>query len=180
MLKTRARRRLNEKGIATVEMVPLLVLFMMLLNFTIGFFGVIHSGVLNSIAARNYAFETFRNRTNLNYLRDIGDSGLNLNSNYTKFNYRFHGIISERSGALTWVATRRPLKFTDHQKFLTVSDTGQGSKQDHETLVRRVQGTGKVSEVFSGETPEDGQSGVNPVWVQTLYGMCLNSKCAPN
>lgn len=179
MLKRLRRPAKNEKGIATVEMVPLLVLFMMLLNFTIGFFGVIHSGVLNSIAARNYAFETFRNRTSLNYLRDIGDGGLNLNSNYTKFNYRFHGIISEGSGMLTWVATRRPIKFTDHRKFLRPSDTGQGTKQDHETLVRRVQGTGKVSEVFSGDTPDDGQSGVDPIWVQTLYGMCLNSKCAP-
>lgn len=168
----------GERGIASIEMIPVLVLFVMLLNYTMGFFGVIHSGILNSIAARNYAFETFRNRTNLNYLRDIPE-GLNLNSYYTKYNYRFHGIISEYSGRLDWVATRRPIKFTDHQKYRSAAGGGQGTKSDHESLVRRIQGGGKTSDIFSGEGPEDGQSGVNPVWLQTLYGICLNSACAP-
>lgn len=178
MLTQKRRMKKDERGIATVELVPLLVLFVMLLNFTIGFFGIIHSGILNSIAARNYMFETLRNRTNLNYLRDIPD-GLSLRSNYTKFNHRFHGIISEYSGDLDWVATRRPLKFTETEELTKLSSNGQGTKSEHETLVRQIQGTGKVSDIFHGNGPDEGQNGINPVWVQTLYGICLNAKCGP-
>ena len=68
----------NQKGMAVFEIVPLLVLFVLLLNFVFGFFGIIHSGILNSIAARNYAFETFRNRTSLNYIRDESTSDLDF------------------------------------------------------------------------------------------------------
>lgn len=173
------KSKCKEKGNASIEMIPLLLLFAMLFNFTLGFFGIIHSGILNSIASRNYAFETFRNRTNLTYLRDI-DSGRGLEteirSRYTRHYYRFHGIISETNGgAQNWIATKRPIRFTD----LNNEDNNLSNQAEHETLVRNIQSDQKVSDIFSGRQAEEGRSGVNPVWIQTLYGICLNAQCRP-
>lgn len=163
----------GQKGISTVELIPVLLLFALLFNFSLGFFGVIHSGILNSIAARNYAFETFRNRANLTYLRDV-DVG-QKDAFYTKMNFRFHGITSEGHTDLDWYATQRPIKFTD----LKNGVENKAKKEDH-GLVRQVADTGKASDVFTGKTPEDGRNGTSPVWIRVLYGICLNSKCGPS
>lgn len=175
MLKQKRGRHIrSEDGLASVEMVPILLLFAMLFNFTLGFFGVIHSGILSSIAARNYAFETFRNRPNLTYLRDEVEKSMSaeIDSRYTKVGYRFHGIIGENGNA-TWVATKRPIKFTEANG----QDEPLGDLTDHSTLVRTIQSTGKVSDIFTGRKADEGKSGVNPVWIQTLYGICLNETC---
>lgn len=179
MLAVRPRRK--EKGSASVEMVPILLLFAMLINFTLGFFGVIHSGILSNIAARNYAFETFRNRSRLTFLRDqLGDGRAvsdEINSNYAKVGYRFHGIISEdNKGRQDWIATKRAIRFTDATNG---QDETQGDKGDHTTLVRNIQSVGKVSDTFTGEKATDDKNGVNPVWIQTIYGICLFSTCKP-
>ena len=42
-----------------------MVIFVMLMSFGMGLFGVVHTAILHSIAARTYSFETFRQRTNL-------------------------------------------------------------------------------------------------------------------
>lgn len=179
MLKRNPRRaRRSQEGMASVEIVPILLLFAMLFNFTLGFFGVVHAGILNSIAARNYAFETFRNRTNLTYLRDVDlrPATEEIQARYTKVGFRFHGIISENNrGSQDWIATQRPIRFTDAGGM----DEALGDKGDHTTLVRSIQSVGKVSDTFTGMTAEEGKSGVNPVWLQTLYGICLNSTCGP-
>lgn len=179
MLKQSPRKLKKQKGMASIEMVPILLLFAMLFNFTLGFFGVIHTGILNSISARNYAFETFRNRTNLTYLRDSDTRTATeeIDARYTKVGYRFHGIISETNNATDWIATQRPIRFTDTNVGL---DEPLGDANDHRTLVRNIQSTGKVSDTFTGKTEEEGKSGVNPVWLQTLYGICMNSRCGPS
>jgi len=103
---------LNQKGMSTLEMVPILTVFLLLVNFGMGFFGVIHSGIMNSIAARNYAFETFRSRTNLNYLRDEITS--DVNPYYSQVGFRFHSIVGEDAKtANLWIATKRPIKFSE-------------------------------------------------------------------
>jgi hypothetical protein len=173
------RLRTSSAGNASVEVVPILLLFALLFNYTIGFFGVIHSGILNSIAARNYTFETFRNRPNLTYLRDI-DQGrgfeVEIGSRYTKHNYRFHGIVSETNGGVqTWIATQRTIRFTDTNQL----EQRLGNQGDHEILIRNIQSAGKVSDTFTGKTADEGKAGVNPVWIQSLYGICLNSTCRP-
>ena len=57
----------NEKGMAALEIIPIVIIVVLLLSFSFGFFGVIHTGILNSMAARNYAFETFNHRSDLRY-----------------------------------------------------------------------------------------------------------------
>lgn len=167
----------KQDGVASVEMVPILMLFALLFNFTLGFFGIIHTGILNSIAARNYAYETFRQRVNLTYLRDIEGSSAaaEVNNRYTINHFRFHGIISGTgagANAEDWYVTQRPMKFTDLSALQS-----EGTSSDHLTLVRTIQSTGKVSDIFTGKTAGDGKNGVDPVWVQTIYGICLNAIC---
>ena len=153
----------NQKGIAVFEIVPILVIFILLLNFAIGFFGAIHSGILNSIAARNYAFETFRNRTNLNYLRDIAGSADTFT--YLKTGYRFHGTVSDGFRGSEWTATKRNIKFTEARNPASTNDTST-----HNTNVIKVATGGKASDVIN-----DGE--FESIWVRTVYGICLNKKC---
>ena len=60
----------NQKGVAMVEMLPLLAIFILLFGLLFGFWSSIHSGTLNSISARRYAFEVLNNRTHFIYHRD--------------------------------------------------------------------------------------------------------------
>lgn len=162
---------LNQKGMASVEMIPILMMFIVLVNFGLGFFGVIHSGILNSIAARNYAFETFRNRANLNYLRDTSTSDPVF---YGNKGFRYHFVHAEGDKRSLAVATKRPIKFTE---VVTPTDA-LGSADDHNKKVKSIKDTGAVSEVFTGKNKVDGDAGVSPVWIMTSYGICLRASCA--
>jgi len=165
---------LNQRGMATMEMVPILMLFAMLVSFALGFFGIIHSGIVNSIAARNYAFETFRNRANLNYLRDeVGDPVYFLVTGY-----RYHSITGDQKSAssqLQWVATTRPIQFTEVANPLEAI----GSPADHNSKVRSLVDGAPTSDKFEGQTRAAGDAGVDPVWVMTSYGICLTAGCVP-
>jgi hypothetical protein len=155
----------NQKGIAVFEIIPILAVFILLLNFAIGFFGVIHSGILNSISSRNYAFETFRNRANLNYLRDIADSDNTFT--YSKAGYRYHGTVSEtnRGSGVNWTATKRNIKFTESR-----NPAGSNDSSSHNTNVLKIAAGGRASDVIGEEEFES-------VWVRSVYGICLNPKC---
>ncbi len=145
---------LNQKGMAVFEIVPILGIFILLINFTIGFFGVIHSGILNSIASRNYAFETFRNRAHLGYFRDtIGMAPGDLEGSFSELGFRYHGTISEGRSGNEWYATRRALKFTEYLS------PGQDSENVHNRKVASVATGGRASDVI--ETDE-----FSSVWVR--------------
>lgn len=160
---------LNQKGMATIEVIPVLMIFILLFNFTLGFFGVIHTGILNSIAARNYAFETFRNRATLNYLRDIDlDSGTDQIV-YKVGGNRFHGIVSEtRKASEDWPVTIRPIRFTDVRSGV---EELKGKNNSAHQATRKIASNSKVSEISAVD------EGVNPVWIRSLYGICINVKC---
>lgn len=154
----------NQKGMAIFEIVPLLAIFILLLNFAIGFFGAIHSGILNSIAARNYAFETFRNRTNLNYIRDEATSDLDFY--FYKQGYRIHGIKGEgKPSDEQFYATRRSIKFTE-----AVDTTVTGETMIHNRKVAQIATGARASDIIE-------QDEFSKVWVRTLYGICLNKNC---
>jgi hypothetical protein len=164
---------LNQRGLATMEMIPILIIFFILVNFTLGFFGVIHSGILNSMAARNYAFETFRNRANLNYLRDEGSEAVF----YSNAGYRYHSIISESNkGQNSWVATQRPIQFTENG---AQGVEPQGDKNDHNVTVRSMVEANPTSTYFPGTSAAAGDAGLDPVWIMTSYGICLTATCKP-
>lgn len=161
---------------ATIEVIPVLVIFLVLINFTLGFFGLIHSGILNSIAARNYSFETFRNRADLNYIRDKGvPTDDMVKAHFNKVGFRYHGVIAEGVGSATdFVATERTIRFTDLN---TGVENPNNDPNAHNRMVAQINDNDKVSKVFTGETADDSNSGVSPAWIKTMYGICLNSLC---
>lgn len=168
MLKQTPRRLRDRKGMATIEMIPIMIVIAILINFALGFFGVIHTGILNSIAARNYAFETFRNRTNLMYFHDVRQITTS-DQHFKKYNSRVHGIASENRGS-------------DNAAIVTLRKIGFGMSPDPGTKtdqsVHEPGGGGDrgVFGIEEGVRNEDVDSA--PVWVRPAYGICLNAKCS--
>ncbi len=159
----------NQSGLATIETIPLLAIFLILLAYSFGSFGIIHTGILNSIAARTYAFEIMRGRTNVSYFRD--------RPNYPELAHfklrgnRIHGIKNEmrpgdRDNELNFRATERPLRIG---LGAIPADASRTTASIHNTRV-----FSEVSEQVQTSV------GVSPAWVMTQYGMCINATCGGN
>ncbi|WP_413583122.1 hypothetical protein [Bdellovibrio sp. HCB288] len=166
MLKSKKSFISNEKGSAMIEVIPVIFVIVTFITFSLGFFGAIHSGILNSIAARNYAFETFRHRSNLSYFRNNGDVD-NAQLSYDKMSLRLHGINSEdapKNGTPEWFASTRPININllSSQKEVEMS----GTKNEHNQQVP-----------FIKEEERNEKVGVNPIWIKSQYGICLNAAC---
>lgn len=147
----------NEKGLAMLETVPLIVIFVVLTSFGMGFFGIVHTAVLNSIGARAYAFETFRQRTNLYYFRENG-SGLSRPINFSKKGWRYHAVQHESDKRERFVATTRPIALGR-----SVAST-ESSLETHNQQIFEI-------------LPRNERISVNPAWVMVGYGICLNANC---
>jgi hypothetical protein len=148
-------------------MIPILIIVLLLMNFSIGFFGVIHTGILNSMAARNYAFETFRHRSNLTYFTTDSATNASKDNAYDIDQQRMHTTLSERtmnSSSQNTFATSRPIDFFEYSA--RQADEVGTKEDDHN------KGTNTVidGKRFQG-------TGVNPVWIKTAYGICLNTTC---
>ena len=153
----------SEKGMATIETVALLVIFVMLIGYTFGAFGIIHTGILNSIAARTYAFETMRNRSNVTYFRDIpgGD-----NHHFARIGARIHTIKSESdTTSPNFPATERAMQ-------MGLGGTASLGRDDATIHMQ------KIPNLVPGR--RNTQVEVNPVWIMTQYGICINAKCGGN
>lgn len=167
MLKKRKFAQINnEKGMAVFEIIPIVIIIVMFINFSLGFFGAIHTGILNSIASRNYAFETFRNRTDLTYFRNSGPVGVE----FSKVKNRVHGTISEKLATKTqtdppWAASSRLIDFMSFSN--RAAEEIGNSKGEH----------AKTRGLSDGRVSESVHQGVNPIWIKTTYGICLNSSC---
>src|SRR5690606_18420493 len=92
------------------ETLPILLIFLVLISYAIGYFGIVHTSVLNSISARTYAFETFRNRTNLVVFRD-NIASVKDNSHFAGIGNRVHAISTddrpENAQNVTYATSRR-------------------------------------------------------------------------
>ncbi len=160
----------NEKGLATVETIPLLAIFVILLAYSFGSFGIIHTGILNSIAARTYAFETMRGRTNVTYFRDNVRTGVAIEAaHFLHKGNRVHGIRQETrpgdgaQGDEGFYPTERPVRIGLGGIAGDASRTTASIHNDR---------------VFTDVQEQvQTQIGVSPVWVMTQYGMCLNARC---
>jgi hypothetical protein len=153
----------NQKGMAAIEMIPMMIITAIIINFSFGFFGAIHSGILQSIAARNYAFEIIRHRANANYFRDKGTAI----ASYRKMGNRLHTVVRENPpGDYKFVSTRRPIQYLGG-RYVNIED--KGTSQDHTTEVYNV----KPGEQYSDK------DGVTDIWVKPMYGLCLSSECKP-
>lgn len=155
----------NQRGSALVETIPILVVFLVLLFYGMGFFGVVHTGILNSISARAYAFETFRNRANVTYFRDRGDDA-GLLYVFNRVGNRIHAIDSERRppGDNNQYASTRPISIGAMRA--PASEMNRATQNDHNINIFGIR-----------ERNRQGGVEVNPAWVMVAYGLCLDANC---
>ncbi len=159
----------SEKGLATVETVPLLLIFVILLAYAFGSFGIIHTGILNSIAARTYAFETFRNRSSLVYFRDAGGDGLSGKMHFQRLENRIHGIMQE---ILPGQGLPNDVQFKATERPLRIGFGGIPGDASRNTASLHNE------KIFTDvREQQQSQVGVSPAWVMTQYGICINAKC---
>ena len=152
----------NEKGLATIELTGFLILFVSMLGFLLGFWGVFHSGVLNSIGARAYAYETFRNRTHLQYFR------IDNPEHYGKVGSRFHRVVynpSRSSSGFTedFYAPERKLSLNP---YFYEKEEPQINLFREEDIYKDIKSKRRYS-----------TQGLNPVWIKVTYGICLHHRC---
>lgn len=163
-LLPKSGKGLDDKGMATLEMIPILVIFVLLLNFSFGFFGVVHTGILNSIAARNYTFETLRNRASVIYFTPYSNE---YSLNFKEPGFRAHGVIAEdTSNKEEFVATTRLIDFFTFAKGRAAEEEAAKNSGLHVNKIQELDESGRNDTI-----------GANPVWIKTVYGMCLNETC---
>ena len=167
MLKTKQKPKFksDERGIATIETLPLLFLFVFLFAYTLGAFGMIHTGIKQSISARAYAFETFRNRTSLVYFRDSTNGFM---MHFRDMGFRTHAIRSENdvSGSGQGAEFRAP------ERPIRIGMTSEIEGRESNVHVDKVPASEDLNPGKRNEKVE-----VNPVWVINQYGMCMTAKC---
>jgi len=170
--KLHSLKKKKQKGMAVIEAIPVLFMMVLVFNFSLGFFGAIHSGILNSIGAYNYTMETFRYRSNLMYFRPGAD-----NKNYKKSMNRVHGVIKDGSEESpneakgVWPATVRDITFNGVTRSTASdeSDRGYGGR------------TSNTNVWFANSTyvPSTGSAIQSPrIWIKTVYGICINADCS--
>jgi hypothetical protein len=148
----------NNKGMATLEAIPLIVIFVMLVGYALGLWGVVHSATLHSIGARQYAFATLRNRANYTFHRDNGGDVLHNK----KIGYRYHAITINKGSdfeapILPITVGKKPAN-TDLQNLNTTN------QQMHYDTLFDLQKRNQTVE-FSH------------AWIMAGYGICLNPVC---
>ena len=160
MLNLNRKSLSNNSGMAAVEMIPMMVIVMFLIVFSLGFFGVVHTAILNSIGARNYAFETFRHRADLIYIRE---KNLDPVVEYYLQGSRTHATVDTGPSQITeFPATGRRIDF------LKPGDTIGNTENHHNNVITKAELNRRIlPEAF----------GVNPVWIKVTYGICLNVAC---
>ena len=170
----KAAKRRSERGMAILESIPALFMLIVIFNFALGFFGAIHSGILNSIASYNYTMETFRFRSNLMYFRP-GSS----KDNYSTAMNRVHGVVAdgvktEDTKRAKWPATVRPIAI--NSAIVSIRS------QEAEGIDRRLASKGQRGNIWTADSnyaPESkDESPFTPeIWIKTVYGICLNADC---
>lgn len=151
----------NRKGMATIEALPMLVVFVIFFSYTYGFFSVIHSGILYSIAARAYAFETFRNRSDLTYFRGNENNG--SYNYYTKKGLRFHCAHAGSPDVINpdFTAEKRAISIG---MSLSPTSNSNADISIHNEKIHALNSRNRDVKV-------------NPIWIKTCYGICITPGC---
>ena len=164
------------KGMAMLEILPIILVMFTLMGATLGSWGLVHTAVLNSIAARNYSFFYFNNRSDLSYLRDMGAETGSYNR-LSRAGQKFYRAQSNRFAFIT---------SENHD-----SGSGKGSSQatlrfvDFKLPAANCQGdsnclTQAEHNAIHGPTIHANQHNkklVSPAWIMVGYGICLSAAC---
>ena len=180
--RTKRQFKKSEKGMAIIESIPVLFMLILVFNFSLGFFGAVHTGILNSIASYNYTLETFRFKSNLMYFRPGGGT-----TNYALSKNRVHGTTQDGSEVLPnekkdngkWPATIRYITFNfskDDPK-RSLASIGESDRE----FKQRTSST-NIWFANSKYKPTEGGTPIQTprIWVKTVYGICLTADCVSN
>lgn len=174
----------SNRGVALVEMLPILVICVVLVSVTIGLWGITYSAVLQSVSARHYAFEVLNNRSHFEYHRDydpntISGSGAVYGISNKAEDKDYHGNIGMRLFMVVGdtqlnpgapFATERNINlFSAANPQQTKGGLIKSSKKDPNWHNNSTWGGGNGKD-FRIEP-------VNPIWIMTGYGICLNYSC---
>lgn len=136
------------RGIAMIEMLPLLVVFITLFGLCFGFWASIHSATLSSIAARHYAFEVLNNRTHFDYHRSDKGYSPQVKEYYTKMAYRVFAVVKHQASAGSTLKVQ--------EKNIQLFDGHAQTKP-----AQFIQKPNRAS----------------PIWIKSAYGICIDYHC---
>ena len=174
------KQALGQKGVAIFEMLFLILVFVILFGLTLGFWGAIHTATLQSIAARHYSFEIINNRTHFEYHRDWNlfssppSPGHMLGTTPPNLKGRYHGDLGMRLFYISGVENmpKRPTVTTRGLNFFKEIDRDTAASLKGTTIEVHEKGTAFHKNIFNQK-----QGSVNPLWLMTGYGICLEHSC---
>jgi len=144
-----------------VETLPILIIFVVLFGYGLGLFSVVHTAIMNSMAARTYTFETLSNRSDVTLFRDRAANG--VYDEYRSYGTRFHTVNSElkmtEGAPNTQYATTRELAFGRRVP------ASKAKESDHNEKIYQLSGR------------NSGQVEASPAWVMVGYGICIDAQC---
>ena len=175
---------IGKRGMAMLELIPIILVMFILLAGALGAWGLIHTAILNSIASRNYAFFLFNNRADLSYFTDFSPNrSFSIKDSYFRSDLdrgsgdyikgkRFHFIVSEDVPASTVTYPPATKRFpTFGQAFLNCGDIAEDqkmSKYDHNNKPDWWRGI---------DNRRNKEKAACPAWVMVGYGICLDADC---
>ena len=141
----------EERGFAIVEAVTFLMVFIIFTLYVIDLFSAIHTGIVNSIAARTYLFETLQHRTDIGWFRQENSNGARKELHYTLEHERFHSVTDEDNGLDNTIrAPARVLTQVNSDDIISkVQNSGLDSNKNQTTSIR----------------------------IKSGYGICLDAQC---
>jgi len=173
----------NKKGIVMLEAIPIIWIMFVFLGVTLGSWGIVHTAILHSIAARNHTYFMFNQRSDLSYLRDFTDieydKGGKFSFKVVNRYYRKEGedgvgmrylFIQSRGGSGETRATLRRVDFRQPPDSIKeASDSEKFISDSQHTEIKSTVGADRNDEAK-----------VDPAWIMVGYGICLESSCGEN
>ena len=173
------KRKKNKKGIAVIEFLFCFFVFVFMLAVLYGAWGVIHSSILNSIAARTYAFSVIRNRSNIRYIRDNYSDSL---IGYFDRETRFFGVTTYQPGTSPdWMAPSASIDFMPPPgKDPTLPSRGSGfvgMDVKGRSKERSQWNNGGLGELELPARQSTSNLRTTQVYLKQGYGICLSAAC---
>ena len=179
----------NNKGMAMLEALPIIMVMFVLMGATLGSWGIVHTAILNSISARNLVFFYFNNRSDLSYLRDFsGDDYGTLGGarNYSTTEHYFRKDVNDGIGKRYFYIWAEGTSQNSDGMFATLRRVDfRNPKVDGRAGGGRILSGGAHSNIESITTPnprnttETGRTSESKskAWIMVGYGICLDSHC---
>lgn len=166
----------GKQGMAMLEAFVIIWVIFVFLGATLGSWGIAHTAVLNSIAARNYSFFLFNNRSDMSYLRDFAEEYGNIFQKDTAKKYYREDASSGGSGKIfAYISSEngRP-GGTDVLATLRKADFRSTLYQSSGMAFLSA---GEHNKIWQELAPRNQNKKASPAWIMVGYGICLSAKC---